>query len=70
MASSNRLLTVANRLPVRRTEAGEWKTSPGGLVAAIAPFLRDREGVWVGWTGEADDAIGSFHHDGINNRVV
>mgnify|MGYP001799664800 CR=1 FL=1 len=70
MASSNRLLTVANRLPVRRTEAGEWKTSPGGLVAAIAPFLRDREGVWVGWTGEADDAIDSFHHDGINNRVV
>jgi len=36
-----RLVVVANRLPVSRAvEEGseEWKTSPGGLVSALAPF--------------------------------
>lgn len=63
------LVVVANRLPVRRTENG-WQTSPGGLVAALAPVLAKRRGAWVGWTGEGltDSVLPTpepFEHDGM-----
>jgi trehalose 6-phosphate synthase len=51
-------VVVANRLPVDldATPDGEqlWRASPGGLVTALEPFLRAREGAWVGWPGMAD----------------
>jgi trehalose 6-phosphate synthase len=31
----------------------EWRPSPGGLVSAMEPVMKGREGAWVGWTGEA-----------------
>ncbi|HSL08478.1 MAG TPA: trehalose-6-phosphate synthase [Pseudonocardiaceae bacterium] len=31
-----------------------WKSSPGGLVTALEPFLRSRRGAWVGWPGMPD----------------
>jgi trehalose 6-phosphate synthase len=47
---------VANRLPVDKvtTSSGkiEWRPSPGGLVTAMEPVMRGREGAWVGWTGD------------------
>jgi trehalose 6-phosphate synthase len=53
-----RLVVVSNRLPVilSRT-AGGWSSEPGsgGLVTAIAPVLRDRGGLWIGWPGTTDD---------------
>ncbi len=66
---TNRIVVVANRLPLRRTEHG-WETSPGGLVSAVAPFLQGRGGSWVGWTGVADDAPAPFIHEGIEQRPV
>jgi len=66
---TNRIVVVANRLPLRRTEHG-WETSPGGLVSAVAPFLRERGGSWVGWTGVADDTPAPFIHEGIEQRPV
>jgi trehalose 6-phosphate synthase len=52
------LVVVANRLPVDKvtTPEGntEWRPSPGGLVTAMEPVMKGREGAWVGWTGEAD----------------
>lgn len=30
------------------------RPSPGGLVAALGPVLRDRGGVWVGWPGTTE----------------
>jgi trehalose 6-phosphate synthase/phosphatase len=48
------LVTVSNRLPVtlRRGPSGpERVRSSGGLVAAFAPILEDRGGVWIGWPG-------------------
>jgi len=62
-------VVVANRLPVDRvtTQTGEsdWRTSPGGLVTALEPVLKAREGAWVGWAGSPDETLEPFHHDGM-----
>jgi trehalose 6-phosphate synthase len=53
-----RLVVVSNRLPlVLSRTAGGWKSEPGsgGLVTAIAPVLRDRGGLWIGWPGTPDE---------------
>ena len=34
------IVVAANRLPVMRTDDG-WTASPGGLVRALLPMLRD-----------------------------
>lgn len=54
MTSNGRLLIVSNRLPVvMRRQDGRWRAAAGagGLVTALAPVLRHRGGVWVGWPG-------------------
>ncbi len=58
---------VANRLPVDRvvTDHGvDWRTSPGGLVTALEPVMRQRGGAWIGWHGAPDETIESFEHEG------
>jgi len=54
---TTRLIIVSNRLPVvmERTQDA-WRATPGsgGLVTALAPVLRDRGGVWVGWPGTVE----------------
>jgi trehalose 6-phosphate synthase len=65
------LVVVANRLPVHRSGAGgPWETSPGGLVSALLPILRQRRGIWVGWAGSAEADLGPFTHDGLENVPV
>ncbi len=52
--SSQRLVIASNRLPfVFKKVDGYWKIEPGsgGLVTALAPVLRDRGGLWIGWPG-------------------
>src|SRR5690242_13582627 len=44
------VVTIANRLPVRRGEDG-WELSPGGLVTALRPVMATQDGAWVGWDG-------------------
>ncbi len=61
---SRQMIVIANRLPVRRTESG-WAASPGGLVTALSPILIDRGGLWIGWSGEVDEDLDTFEHDGI-----
>jgi len=62
-------VVVANRLPVDRivTADGEeiWRTSPGGLVAALEPMMRSVDGAWVGWAGMPDVELAPFDADGI-----
>jgi len=57
---SQRLVVVSNRLPFafRRDADGRWQAEPGGggLVTALLPVLRHRGGMWIGWTGAADDS--------------
>lgn len=49
-----RLAVVSNRLPIVLSKhRNTWKIEPGsgGLVTALSPVLRDREGIWIGWIG-------------------
>jgi trehalose 6-phosphate synthase len=54
-----RLVVASNRLPLvlQRADHGEWEadSASGGLVTALDPVLRDRQGIWVGWPGGGDD---------------
>ena len=63
------LVVVANRLPVDRIELPDgssgWRTSPGGLVTAIEPVLRENDGVWIGWPGGTDTDLEPFEQDGL-----
>mgnify|MGYP002630079890 CR=1 FL=1 len=65
------LVVVANRLPVKRVENDngdlEWRTSPGGLVASLAPAIAEFNGVaWLGWTGEdTTRTVAPFVLDGM-----
>jgi alpha,alpha-trehalose-phosphate synthase [UDP-forming] len=56
---TKRLVVVSNRLPYvlgNHTREG-WTLSPGsgGLVTALLPVLKDRGGVWIGWTGTSEE---------------
>lgn len=49
-----RLVIISNRLPFTLERSGKvYKVLPGtgGLVTALAPVLRDRGGLWIGWPG-------------------
>ncbi len=63
-------VVVANRLPVDRREEPDgstsWRPSPGGLVSALEPVMKARDGAWVGWTGSPDDEQGEFDTDGMH----
>lgn len=66
---SAEFVVVANRLPVDLEKLPDgtqrWKRSPGGLVTALEPMLRSREGAWVGWPGLADAEAEPFVEDGL-----
>ena len=68
------LVVVANRLPVDLVtdEQGreQWRTSPGGLVSALAPILQARCGTWVGWPGVPDVEPEPFDEDGMTLHPV
>ena len=59
-AGRERLIVVSNRLPFtfRQDERGAWRAEAGGggLVTALLPVLRNRGGMWIGWTGAAGKA--------------
>jgi trehalose 6-phosphate synthase len=67
-------VVVANRLPVDLEKLPDgstrWKRSPGGLVTALEPMLRSREGAWVGWPGLADADVAPLVEDGLQLHPV
>src|SRR5687768_12133761 len=69
LAATHDLVIVANRLPMERSDDG-WRASPGGLVRALLGLQRERHGMWVGWTGVADDPAETFTHDGLDLSAV
>jgi alpha,alpha-trehalose-phosphate synthase [UDP-forming] len=68
--SEHNFVVVASRLPVDRSEGPdgeqEWRTSPGGLVTALEPVMRQAGGIWIGWSGDAGPAPGAFAADGLD----
>lgn len=49
-----RLVIISNRLPfILERDGSGWKVQhgSGGLVTALAPVLRNRGGLWIGWPG-------------------
>jgi trehalose 6-phosphate synthase/phosphatase len=55
--SEKRLVVISNRLPIvieKKEEGYQLIPGSGGLVTAFAPVLRNRGGVWMGWTGDIE----------------
>lgn len=55
---NERLVAVSNRLPIAVQKKGNvWQVHPGsgGLVTAISPVLRNRRGLWIGWSGTTQE---------------
>ncbi len=52
-----RLVVVSNRLPVVLSNYDGWQVEEGsgGLVTALAPVLRNRGGLWIGWPGTSEE---------------
>ncbi|HPI92778.1 MAG TPA: trehalose-6-phosphate synthase [Deltaproteobacteria bacterium] len=50
-----RLAVISNRLPIvlKKEKRGRWQIEPGsgGLVTALGPVLKHRDGIWIGWIG-------------------
>ncbi|MEE4310599.1 MAG: trehalose-6-phosphate synthase [candidate division KSB1 bacterium] len=62
-----RVIILSNRLPilVSQDDTGQWKIEPGsgGLVTALAPVLKNRGGIWIGWPGTVqEDEVVAFDH--------
>lgn len=55
VTQKKRLIIVSNRLPIviSKNNEGAWRIKPGsgGLVTALAPVLKNRGGLWIGWPG-------------------
>jgi trehalose 6-phosphate synthase len=70
VTQSDQLVIVANRLPVDRVELPDgslgWRRSPGGLVSAMDPVMRNRNGVWIGWPGGTETGLEPFEDDGLS----
>ncbi len=59
-----RLVAVSNRLPFTMERAkNQWRINHGGggLISAMVPVLRNRDGLWIGWSG----ASGEYDWDEI-----
>ena len=56
-----KFIIVSNRLPIvlEKTDSG-WEVHPGsgGLVQAVAPILKEKGGLWIGWPGVSGEEEG------------
>jgi trehalose 6-phosphate synthase len=63
-------VVVASRLPVDRVDGDngepEWRPSPGGLVTALEPVMRQADGAWIGWQGSAGEPPSPFDTGGMH----
>ncbi len=65
MSEAKRLLVVSNRLPVTLSSGEDgWQAKPssGGLATAMEPILKQRGGLWIGWTGD-DGSLSADERD-------
>ena len=68
------LIVVANRLPVDESVGPDgrrvWRRSPGGLVSALHPVLREADSTWIGWAGGVDATPFVPDTEGVRLRSV
>ena len=73
-SNEQQLVIVSNRLPVDRVvdDSGEvsWLPSPGGLVTAMEPIVRELGCQWIGWSGSTDDELEPFEIDSMHLSPV
>jgi trehalose 6-phosphate synthase len=66
----HRLIIVSNRLPivVGKDKANNIsiQQGSGGLVTALVPVLKNRGGIWIGWSGSTDEGIQSEIQEILN----
>ncbi len=69
----SRVIIVSNRLPIviSKKENNHWtiESGSGGLVTAMAPVLKNRGGVWIGWPGTTQENIEVEIDQLINNTL-
>src|SRR5690242_13804360 len=69
-SAEHSFVVVASRLPVDRAEGPdgrtEWQRTPGGLVTALEPVMREAGGAWIRWSGDAGPAPGAFEAAGLH----
>jgi alpha,alpha-trehalose-phosphate synthase [UDP-forming] len=69
-AGQYEFVVAACRLPVDLVQGpdgeAEWRPSPGGLVSALEPVMRETGGAWIGWSGAAGDPPDSFEVAGMH----
>ncbi|MHC1790597.1 alpha,alpha-trehalose-phosphate synthase (UDP-forming) [Solidesulfovibrio sp.] len=62
--AKRRFIVLSNRLPISisRNENGELSASQGagGLVTALAPVLKNRGGMWIGWPGTNEEGVAAM----------
>jgi alpha,alpha-trehalose-phosphate synthase [UDP-forming] len=60
-AAQKHFIVVSNRLPisVKRNQEGVLTATQGagGLVTALAPVLKNRGGIWLGWPGTSEKGV-------------
>lgn len=61
IVGSREIVVVANRLPVDRVAepdgGSSWRPSPGGLVTAMEPVVKQLGCTWIGWPGDVDEDV-------------
>ncbi len=70
-AEIGRLSVVSNRLPIALMKKdGIWAMEPGsgGLVTAMSPVLRYRDGIWIGWMGTTIEDLPERH--AVNDFIL
>ncbi|HEX6199752.1 MAG TPA: alpha,alpha-trehalose-phosphate synthase (UDP-forming) [Thermoanaerobaculia bacterium] len=56
-----RMIIVSNRLPIvlqKTADGWEVHQGAGGLVQAVAPILKEKGGIWIGWPGVSGEDEG------------
>lgn len=69
------MIVVSSRLPFvlkRNIDTGklERKSSAGGLVTAVAPFVIQAKGIWVGWPGLLDDVNEPIPQSDLSDKTL
>jgi trehalose 6-phosphate synthase/phosphatase len=70
--SEHRLVVVSNRLSVslQKSRKGlDYEPSVGGLATGLSSLCRDRESLWIGWSGLADEELEANQWQSVHRQL-